>query len=171
MGLSAESAGLMLGVSMVGILLFQLPISWLGDRLGRTAVLLICYAVVATGLAVLPRCAPGLWLAVWLFLLGGCSGAFYPLGLALLGDHDSEMGVARAYAWYMILECVGSQMGPPLMGLARDWWGEGAMFAVGESAVLLVLLAWLTIRWATRGHAAGAPCGDPSPRGQDAAQV
>jgi MFS family permease len=171
LGLSAESAGVMLGASMVGILLFQVPVSWLGDRLGPTPVLLACYGAVLAGLAVLPWCAPGLWLALWLFVLGGCSGAFYPLGLALLGDRDSETGLARAYAWYMVLEAVGSQLGPPLMGLARDWWGEGAMFAVGEAAVALVLLVWLAVRLASRRRAApaAAASSDPGPLGRDAA--
>jgi MFS family permease len=172
LGLSDETAGYMQGASVVGILLFQVPISWLGDRLGRTAVLLVCYAMVVAGLAALPLCAPGLWLVFWLFLLGGCCGAFYPLGVALLGDGDSEMGVARAYAWYMILESVGSQMGPPLMGIARDWWGEKAMFAVGEAALVCVLLSWLMVRLSLRSRAAGAaapPSAGPEPRGRDAA--
>jgi MFS family permease len=171
LGLSAESAGFMLGASMVGILLFQVPVGWLGDRVGRTAALLGCYAMVLAGLAVLPTCAPGLWLIVWLFLLGGCSGAFYPLGMALLGDRESETGVAKAYAWYMILEAVGSQLGPPLMGVARDWWGEAAMFAVGETAVVLVLLAWVVVRFVTRSPAGTASAGSAGlgPRGRDAA--
>jgi len=170
LGLSAESAGIMVGASMVGILLFQVPISWLGDRLGRAPVLLACYAVVAAALAVLPWCGPGIWLAVWLFLLGGCSGSFYPLGMALLGNHDSETGVARAYAWYMILESIGSQMGPPLMGIARDAWGEGAMFAVGEMAVVSVLVCCFTVYCASRRRASrrGAPIDQGAP-GRDAA--
>jgi MFS family permease len=145
LGLSKESTGLMLGASMVGILLFQVPVSWLGDRLGRTAVLLACYGVVAASLWILPWLAPGMWLVVWLFLLGGCSGSFYPLGMALLGNHDTEARLAKAYAWYMILESVGSQMGPPLMGMARDRWGEPAMFVVGEIAVMAVLCVWIAI--------------------------
>jgi MFS family permease len=143
LGLSKESTGLMLGASMVGILLFQVPVSWLGDLLGRTGVLLACYGVVAAGLWILPWLAPGMWLVVWLFLLGGCSGSFYPLGMALLGNQDTEARVAKAYAWYMILESVGSQMGPPLMGMARDRWGEPAMFVIGEIAVMAVLCAWI----------------------------
>ena len=145
LGVSAENTGLMLAASMVGILLFQVPVSWLGDRIGRIDVLLVCYGVVVAALAVLPWCEPGVWLAVWLFLLGGCCGSFYPLGMALLGDHDSESRVARAYAWYMILESIGSQMGPPLMGRARDVWGGAAMFAVGEIAVGAVLCGWVAL--------------------------
>ncbi len=145
LGLSREHTGLMLGASMVGILLFQVPVSWLGDLLGRTGVLLACYGIVAAGLWIMPWLAPGMWLVVWLFLLGGCSGSFYPLGMALLGNHDSEARLAKAYAWYMILEAVGSQMGPPLMGMARDQWGEAAMFVVGEIAVMAVLCTWIAI--------------------------
>jgi MFS family permease len=167
LGLSKESTGAMVGASMVGILLFQVPVSWLGDRLGRTPVLLVCYGVVAAGLVALPRCEPGLWLVVWLFLLGGCSGSFYPLGIALLGGSDCETRLARAYAWYMILEAVGSQLGPLLMGRARDVWGERAMFAVGQAALLAVLLLWLSVHFLNRRRLAAAT--SVLPRTRDAA--
>jgi MFS family permease len=172
LGLSAQTAGIVQGASIAGILLFQVPVSWLGDRFGPTAVLLGCYGAVAAGLAFLPWCIPGIWLVGWLLVIGGCAGAFNPLGMALLGDRDTETGVARAYAWYMILEAVGSQVGPPLMGVARDTWGEGAMFAVGETAVVLVPACWLVVRFATQPRAATGAGGLPTDRpshGRDAA--
>jgi MFS family permease len=157
LGLSKESTGVMVGASMVGILLFQVPVSWLGDRLGRTPVLLACYGVVAAALVALPQCPPGVGLAIWLFLLGGCSGSFYPLGIALLGGSDCPTRLARAYAWYMILEAVGSQLGPLLMGAARDEWGERAMFAVGEGAILAVLAIWFSVHFLNRRRPNVAP--------------
>jgi hypothetical protein len=33
------------------------------------------------------------------------------------------------------------------MGSVMNWGGWGAMFAVGEAAVVLVLVAWLSLRW------------------------
>jgi MFS family permease len=148
LGMSAGAAGDLMGVTMVGVILFQVPVSWLADRFGRMPVLLGCYTVVLAALLVLPFCAASLWLAVWLFLFGACSGAFYPLGLALLGEGAGEERLPRLFAWYMAMECFGSQMGAALMGKARDWWGEGAMFAVGFAAVAGVLLAWLGLRLA-----------------------
>jgi MFS family permease len=118
-------------------------VAWLADRCGRLRVLLGCYGLVVLGLVALPLAGASLWLPLWLFVVGACSGAFYPLGLALLGERLPDTQLARANAWYLSLECLGSLMGPALMGLARDWSGETAMFAVGEAAVLLVLVGGL----------------------------
>jgi MFS family permease len=146
LGLTQESAGNMMGATMAGVVLFQVPVAWLADRMGKTTVLLGCYAVVLIGQAVVPLCGPGPALAVWLFLVGGCCGAFYPLGLALLGDRLPAHHLARAYAWYMTMECLGSILGPVCMGQSRAWGGERAMFLAGQGALLLVLLAWLGAR-------------------------
>jgi MFS family permease len=142
LGMSADGAGALMGVTMAGVILFQVPVAWLGDRLGRLPMLLGCYVVVAAGLALMPGWSPSIWLAVWLFLLGACSGALYPLALALLGDRLPQAGLARAYALFMAMECVGSQMGAAAMGQARDWWGDTSMFGVGLAALALVLAIW-----------------------------
>src|SRR5205807_177843 len=146
LGLSEQQAGWLISTTMVGVLLFQVPVAWLADRLGRLPVLLACYGLVAVGLIGLPLAGTSALLPVWLFVVGACSGAFYPLGLALLGERLPETELDRANAWYLSLECLGSLMGPALMGAARDWAGETAMFAVGEAAVLLVLGCWLALR-------------------------
>jgi len=170
LGMPAGAAGGLMGVTMVGVILFQVPVSWLADRFGRMPVLLGCYAVVLTGLVALPLCGPTPWLAMWLFLLGACSGAFYPLGLALLGEDCAEERLPRLFAWYMAMECFGSQLGAGLMGKARDWWGEEAMFAVGFAAVATVLLAWLVLRVAAcRRNRRAMPQNAPDPAAREAA--
>ena len=70
----------------------------------------------------------------------------YPLGLALLGDGLPDSSLPRVYSWYLALECVGSLMGPPAMGTAIDWLGDGAMFMVGLAAVGFVLAVWMLVR-------------------------
>ncbi len=142
LGLSADAAGGLMTVTMVGVILFQVPVSWLGDRLGLIPTLLGCYGVVLASLMVVPCCVPSVWLVVSLFLLGACSAAMYPLGLGLLGARVPEAGLAKAYAWYLAMDCLGSQVGSAAMGQARDWWGQAAMFPVGAAALLLVLASW-----------------------------
>ncbi len=153
LGLSHQNAGLMIGLSLAGVIAFQVPVGWLADHFGRKTVLLACYGLVLMGLILLPFCQPGIWLACWLFLVGAASGAFYPLGLSLLGERVSSSGLSQAYAFYMAMECAGSVMGPTLMGQSRDWFGEPAMFAVGFVALSLVLLicwgrTWMKREWA-----------------------
>ena len=72
-------------------------------------------------------------------------GSLMQLGLALLGDGDSERSLSRSYAWYLALECVGSQCGAAAMGRVRDTRGETAMFPLGAAIVGGVLLMWLVL--------------------------
>src|SRR5262249_59325786 len=108
-------ASWLLGGTMIGVIAFQVPVAWLADRLGRLSVLFGCYAVVAIGLLAVPLSSGSAWLATWLFLLGACSSAFYPLGLALLGERIAPSELARANAWYLALNCLGSLVGPLIM--------------------------------------------------------
>jgi MFS family permease len=130
---------------MLGVILFQVPVAWLADRLGRTPVLAGCFVVSALGLALTPYCASIGWLTVGLFSVGACSGAFYPLGLAILGERLPARSLARANAWYLAINCVGSLTGPVLTGAAMDGFGKRALFAAGEAAVLLVFGSWVVL--------------------------
>jgi MFS family permease len=145
-GLSTSAAGILMGVTMIGVIAFQVPVAWIADRCGRTPTLLACYAVTIVGLAVVPFCETHAWLGFWLLLFGACSGAMYPLGLSLLDANLPASRLARAYAWYLAMECVGSQMGAVLMGRARDLWGGGAMFAVAATALVGIVVAAAGIR-------------------------
>ena len=150
LGLAPDTAGNLMGITMVGVILFQVPVGWLADKLGRLPVLLSCYLVVAGCLLVMPFFTWSAALVLCLFLLGACSGALYPLGLALLGDGLPEGKLARAYACYLAMECLGSQMGSAAMGYARDSWGEGSMFGVGLAALALTLGTWLAVQFCRR---------------------
>jgi MFS family permease len=146
MGMSATAAGVLMGVTMIGVIVFQIPVSWLADRLGRTRTLLACYAVVLATLLSLPWITSLILLGCLLFLLGACSGAMYPLGLSLLGNKISAGSLSRAFALYTMMECIGSPMGAAIMGSARDLWGGQAMFHVGAVALSVVLLTWIGVQ-------------------------
>src|SRR5262249_4628378 len=86
----------------------------------------------------------------WLFAVGACSGAFYPLGLSVLGERIPPAGLARANAWFLAINCVGSMTGPVMAGRMMDWFGERAMFLAGAAAVVLVLLTSGFLKWRSR---------------------
>jgi MFS family permease len=146
LGFGKQYAGWLISTTMLGVIVFQVPVTWLADFLGKLPVLLACFAAVAFGLVALPLAGTSSLLPIWLFVVGAFSGAFYPLGLALLGENLPPGELDRANAWYLSMECVGCLAGPVVMGVARDWAGEGAMFVVGEAAVILVVACWLTWR-------------------------
>jgi MFS family permease len=161
-GLVDNAVGLLMGATMLGVIVWQLPVAWLADRIGRSAVLLGCYAVTLAGTLVLPS-SPGLLsLAALLFLVGACSAAFYPLGLALVGERTPASGVARASACFLGINSLGSCVGPVVAGAAMDHWGWEALFPSGAAAVGTVLVVCVANWMLTRPQRAGQaiPCPD-----------
>jgi MFS family permease len=142
LGYDGPAVSGLLGGLFLGVILFQVPAAWLADRLGRLRVLLGCHAVLLAGLACLPFCTGPLGLGTWLFLMGACCAALYPLGLALLGERLPAGALARANAWYLACNCAGSLSGPALMGWAIDAFGQRGQFVAGALAVILVVANW-----------------------------
>jgi MFS family permease len=164
LGLSENRVSWLTSAIMIGVILFQVPVAWLADRLGRTRVLLACYGATLAGLCFLSFCGDSVWLTVALFLVGACSGAFYPLGLAILGERVSGSQLAGASAWYLGINCCGSLVGPVVTGFAMERFGKASMFSVGAGAVLIVLAAWILLQFLSgrRGKKAGANEGRPA---------
>ena len=141
-GLSHEQSGWLMGGLMVGVILAQAPLAWLADRLGRAAVLAGCNAAALVGIGGLLGAGSVAWLALWLFVVGACSGALYPLGLALLGERTRPAGMSRAGAWFLAINCGGSLAGPAIAGVAMSLFGRAALFVTGGGAIGLVLAVW-----------------------------
>lgn len=159
-GLNEAAVSWLMSGLMIGIIAAQVPVAWLADRLGRTRVLLGCNVVALVGMGCLLVPSGVAWMAFWLFAVGACSGAFYPLGLALLGERVPPAGLARANAWYLSINCAGSMTGPVAAGAAMEWFGSRAMFLAGAVAVVFVLVTSAGLRLGLRGSprevAAGA---------------
>src|SRR5207253_11461360 len=85
-------------------------------------------------------------MAPCLFLAGACSGAFYPLGLAILGERLPRLAIPRASACFLAINCIGSVVGPVLTGRTMELLGNPAIFLSGLAAVLLVVVIWAFIR-------------------------
>jgi MFS family permease len=142
-GFSDNGMSWLMSGLMIGVILAQVPVAWLADKLGRTMVLAGCHFVALAGIGFMMIPAGTAWLAFWLFVVGACSGAFYPLGLALLGERVPPRGLARATAWYLAINCLGSLTGPMVAGYAMDHLGQDTLFLTGGAAVALVLAIWI----------------------------
>jgi MFS family permease len=143
LGYSHKGVSGLVGTLFVGVVLAQLPVAWLADRLGRLRIVIGCHAILLVGLVATSFCQAPVPLAVCLFLLGACCGALYPLGLALLGERVPSAGLARANAWYLACNCAGSLTGPWLCGKTIDRFGQRAQFVTCLASLFLVLGTWL----------------------------
>jgi MFS family permease len=150
-GLSDTVVGSLMSGLMIGVIAAQVPLAWLADRLGTIRVLAACTVVALVGIGGLLLLAGTVWLALCLLVVGACSGAFYPLGLSLLGERLPAAGLARASAWYLAINCGGSVAGPVVAGTAMEYCGRGALFVTGGGAISLVFAVWLILE-CRRGH-------------------
>ncbi len=154
-GYSEADTGWLISGIILGVIASLLPLAWLADRMGNTRVLLACYAVAALGLACLPFCLSAVPLTFWMLLVAICSGAFYPLGLALLNEGVPVSGLARANSWFLAINCVGSLVGPAMTGCMMDWLGAGALFVVGQIGISGVVVLWAITRFLGRREKRG----------------
>ena len=143
LGYTEAAVSFLVAGLFAGVILCQVPVACLADRLGRLRVLVGCHVLLLAVLACLPRCPGTITLVLCLFVLGTCCGALYPLGLALLGDRVAPAGIARANACYLASNCAGSLSGPVLCGLAIDRFGQSSQFLVGGAAVVAVFALWM----------------------------
>jgi MFS family permease len=144
-GLSDTTASCLMSGLMIGVILAQLPVAWLADRFGRVGILAACNVLAMLGLVGLLVQPGTLWLAIFLFVVGACSGAFYPLGLALLGDRIPSSALACANGRYLAINSLGSLVGPAVAGAAMDRFGRAALFTTGAAAVGAMFAAWLAL--------------------------
>jgi MFS family permease len=143
LGYSEAAVSFLVAGLFAGVILCQVPVACLADRLGRLPVLVGCHVLLLGALAALPWCPGTATLSTCLFVLGTCCGALYPLGLALLGDQVAPAGMARANACYLASNCAGSLSGPVLFGLTIDRYGQPSQFLVGGAAVAVVFGLWM----------------------------
>jgi MFS family permease len=171
LGHSEDAAGDLMGSLFLGVILIQVPVAWLADRVGRLRVLVLCHLVLLLGLVCLPWCVRVPSLAGWLFAVGGTCSALYPLGLALLGERAGPGALARGNSWYQASNSAGSLCGPVLIGLAIDGFGQRAQFAAGAVGVVVVLLLPLVnyrrSEVGHRGREVGEDCGGGNRRVAD----
>jgi MFS family permease len=142
LGMADGDTGLLLGCILAGTIICQLPVAWLADRFGRERILVACFVIVAVGLIAIPACNRGGSLSAWLLVVGICSGAFYPLGLALLGERLPAAEIPRANAWYLSVNCCGSLVSPLICGPIMAEWGRSSMFYTGAVIVVAILGIW-----------------------------
>jgi MFS family permease len=142
LGYAGAGAGSLMACLMLGVVTAQVTVTWLADRLGRARVLLATHGLALAVLVALPWCAGPVSVGGLLFVLGACGGAQYPVGLALLGEQVQAGALARANALYLAANCVGSVVGPVVVGPLVDRLGGEALFLTGAAVTVLVVGAW-----------------------------
>lgn len=144
-GLSVAEVSVLMGLSLLGGLLFQWPIGDFSDRFGRRQTIVAVAAGVAatSGLLILIGPDSELLLVMLSVLWGGLAFTIYPLSLAMTNDHIEPEELIGAGASLLLMHGVGLIIGPILLSQFMGWYGPWALFGViAAIAVLLALFGY-----------------------------
>lgn len=129
LGMSQEfSLGLMT-IMGLGSMILVLPLSWVADHVNRMAMLIIVLMATMSCLLAFPyvlRMEPGL-IYVFFFAFGGVEGMIYTLGVVLIGDRFKGAQLAAATTAFTACWGAGTIIGPLLVGIGMDVFGNGSM--------------------------------------------
>jgi MFS family permease len=144
LGWPETEATQLMTVMMVGAIVLQLPIGWLGDKLDRVKLVIMLAIAAALGALIWPFALGNPWITyALLFLWGGAFVGIYTLMLAVVGSrfHGSEL--IGIYAAMGLMWGLGAFLGPLAAGLAMEWSDNGLAFFA--SAVCATFAAFVGI--------------------------
>lgn len=140
-GFTPDRVGTYMSIGIIGGAAMQWPLGRLSDHTDRRLALMIVCALGATVAALSPLIGIlpfGPFLAIFIF--GGLSFAIYPIVVAHLLDHLPPEDLVSASSSVLLLNGLGSAIGPLLAGLMMSTlapWALFAWFAATEGALAL----------------------------------
>lgn len=127
-----EKAGTMLlTVLLIGAILLQLPVGWLGDRMERNHLIRWLALISGIGALAWPMALSHPWLA-WplIFIWGGVFVGIYTTVLTAMGERFHGAQLTGVFGAMSVAWGVGALMGPLLVGAASHVWRHGLPFMV-----------------------------------------
>jgi MFS family permease len=148
-GLTKEFTLGLLTVMGAGGMILALPLGWVADHVNRMGMLVFILLFTMACLLAMPHV---LQLKPWLvflfvFVFGGVEGMIYALGVVLIGERFKGAQLAAATTAFSACWGAGTMLGPLLVGIGMDRFGNGSMvliiFAIFAVYLPLPVVAWL----------------------------
>ncbi len=139
-GLTIKQISIFVAAIYVGGLVFQYPIGWASDRLGRRA--LVLWLSLLGGIAMLAPLVVAMnftTLLVIAVLMGGISNPLYSLLVAYTNDFLDASDMAAASAGLIFINGLGAISGPVITGWVMEQIGPSGYFLF--MALLFIALA------------------------------
>ena len=144
-GQNPETGALLVSLFALGNVVFQLPIGFISDHMGRGRLLLFLAYLGLFGAIALAVAGPEqfLFFCCLLVIWGGAVGSLYAVRLAHLGSRYSGADLASANAAFIILYAIGMIAGPPIVGFGMDLISpDGLFFSIAALLAFYLVLAW-----------------------------
>lgn len=127
-GFSEDQSALGLAALLAGMVILQLPIGWLLDRLPRRVVCAGCAFLSALCCAALPLVLENFWLLNGLLLLlGGLAVGLFTGAFTLLGEHFHGAALVAGTTAMGVVYGLGNALGPFTAGAALESLGPDSL--------------------------------------------
>jgi MFS family permease len=127
-GFSEAQSASALAVLLAGMVVLQLPIGWLLDRLPRRVVIAGCTFVSALCCLALPLVLDDFWLlGGLLLLLGGLAVGLFTGAFTLLGEHFHGSALVAGTTAMGVVYGLGNALGPFAAGAALQSFGPDSL--------------------------------------------
>jgi MFS family permease len=151
LGLSEPRALYLITLMGVGGIIGQLPIGWLADRMNRMLLAALCTLLVTMASLVMPLVLTHYpWNLLFMLVFGAFLSGIYTIAMVLIGERFRGADLAAASALFGVMWGSGSVLGPPIGGLAMDFYEpHGLALALALLFALFLPLpagAWLRQR-------------------------
>ncbi len=127
-GFSEAQSASALAALLAGMVVLQLPLGWLLDRLPRRVVIAGCTFVSAACCAALPLTLNDVWLlGGLLLLLGGLAVGLFTGAFTLLGEHFTGATLVAGTSAMGVVYGLGNALGPFAAGAALEHFGADSL--------------------------------------------
>jgi MFS family permease len=156
-GLTTPHISIFMSITVLGALIFQMPVGRLSDRFDRRSVLLIIIISLTAVSGVLSVADDfGIWALLALALLfGGVSQVIYPVTAAHANDYVEEPDRLAAASALLLAYGTGATIGPLLGSVLMDWLGPVGLFVyitISSAVLACVIVARMAARHGRPAH-------------------
>lgn len=143
LGWSEQGATSLVTTLLVGAIVLQLPIGWLGDRFDRRRLMVLLSVLSALTALAWPAAMGIRWLGhALLFVWGGLFVGIYTLAVTSVGARYSGHELVRIYAGLSVAFGIGALLGPLLAGATMSGAHHGLPVFASVACAAFAVLAW-----------------------------
>ncbi|MET0706663.1 MAG: MFS transporter [Tardiphaga sp.] len=144
LGWGEADATQLMSCMMVGAIVLQLPIGWIGDKVDRRRMIIALAGLSVIGALVWPWALLSPWTTYpLLFVWGGVFVGIYTIMLTIVGSRFSGSRLVGIYAAMGLMWGAGALLGPLLAGIAMQWLHHGLpLFVAFACGCFMVAAMW-----------------------------
>lgn len=144
MGMTVGEVSFFMTMMILGGFLFQYPLGWLSDRIGRRKVIILsCLSGAAIQVVALQISVQGGLLFFIVACVGGLSLPLYALCGVHINDYLNPTQMVAASGTLVLISSLGAAIGSPLTAVAMDIFGLNAFY--GSIAAMLAFIFFFSL--------------------------